>query len=50
MASVPPELARAAARRIRKAVDMGDVTELKGIADELQAQASCKLRQKNLRL
>lgn len=39
MASVSPELARAAASRIRKAVEMGDVTELKGIAEELQAQA-----------
>jgi two-component system sensor histidine kinase/response regulator len=39
MGSVPPELTRATARRIRKAVDMGDVTELKGIAEELEAQA-----------
>jgi CheY-like chemotaxis protein len=39
MASVPPELARAAASRIRKAVEMGDVTGLKSIAEELQAQA-----------
>ncbi|MGB6376319.1 MAG: response regulator [Syntrophobacteria bacterium] len=52
MASVPPELARAAARRIRKAVDMGDVTELKGIADELQAQAEqlAPLREKIVQL
>jgi HPt (histidine-containing phosphotransfer) domain-containing protein len=52
MASVPPELARAAARRIRKALDMGDVTELKGIADELQAQAEelAPLREKIVQL
>jgi CheY-like chemotaxis protein len=52
MASVPPELARAAANRIRKAVDMGDVTELKGIAEELQAQAEelAPLREKIVQL
>jgi CheY-like chemotaxis protein len=38
MASVPPELLHDAVRRIRKAVDMGDVTELKGIADQLKTQ------------
>jgi HPt (histidine-containing phosphotransfer) domain-containing protein len=39
IASVPAELAKDAAKRIRNAVDMGNVTELKGIAEELKSQS-----------
>jgi hypothetical protein len=35
--SLPPELARDAAKRIREAADMGDVTQLKFVAEELSA-------------
>jgi PAS domain S-box-containing protein len=36
--SLPPDLARDAAKRIRDAADMGDVTQLKSIAEELASQ------------
>jgi HPt (histidine-containing phosphotransfer) domain-containing protein len=36
--SLPPELARNAAKRIRDAADMGDVTQLKFVAEELTSQ------------
>ena len=36
--SLPSELARDAAQRIREAVDMGDVTQLKFLAQELSSQ------------
>ena len=36
--SLPPELARDAAKRIREAADMGDVTQLKFVAEELTSQ------------
>jgi CheY-like chemotaxis protein len=36
--SLPPELARDAAKRIREAADMGDVTQLKFVAEELSSQ------------
>ena len=35
---LPSELARDAAQRIREAVDMGDVTQLKFLAEELSSQ------------
>ena len=38
IASLPPELARDAAKRIREAADMGDVTQLKFVAEELSSQ------------
>ena len=37
-ADLPPETALEAASRIREAVDMGDVTELKSVAEELTSQ------------
>jgi HPt (histidine-containing phosphotransfer) domain-containing protein len=35
---LPPDIARDAAKRIRDAADMGDVTQLKVIAEELASQ------------
>ena len=37
--SIPPELARQTAERLRNAVDMGNITELKTIADGLQSDS-----------
>ncbi len=39
LASVPAELAQEAGRRIREAADMGDVTEVKAIAENLKSQS-----------
>jgi HPt (histidine-containing phosphotransfer) domain-containing protein len=36
--TLPPDLARDAAKRIREAADMGDVTQLKFVAEELSSQ------------
>jgi CheY-like chemotaxis protein len=43
IAGIPPELAKEAARRIKAAAEMGDVTELTSIAEELKNRsASCQ--------
>jgi HPt (histidine-containing phosphotransfer) domain-containing protein len=43
IAGIPPELAEEAARRIKAAAEMGDVTELTSIAEELKNRsASCQ--------
>jgi CheY-like chemotaxis protein len=39
MASLPPELAREVSTRIRDAADMGDITQLKSIAQQLRSQS-----------
>jgi len=36
--SLPPDVAQDAAKRMRKAADMGDVTQLKFMAQELTSQ------------
>jgi PAS domain S-box-containing protein len=38
LTSLPPELAQEASARIREAADMGDITQLKSIAEELNSQ------------
>jgi CheY-like chemotaxis protein len=37
---LPPELAKEASERIREAADMGDITQLKSIADELTSRTN----------
>ncbi len=37
---LPPELAKEASERIREAADMGDITQLKSIADELSSRTN----------
>jgi CheY-like chemotaxis protein len=39
MSSVPPELAQKVAERINAAVEMGDVTQIKAIAEELKSES-----------
>jgi hypothetical protein len=39
MSSVPPELAQKVADRINEAAEMGDVTQIKSIAEELKAES-----------
>ncbi|MBW2408242.1 MAG: hypothetical protein JRF72_00485, partial [Deltaproteobacteria bacterium] len=36
--NLPPEVAKEASERIREAADMGDITQLKNIADELSSK------------
>ena len=38
--TLPPELAKEASERIREAADMGDITQLKSIADELTSRTN----------
>jgi hypothetical protein len=37
---LPPELARDASERIREAADMGDISQLKSIAEELSSKVN----------
>ncbi len=39
LAEIPPELAREAAGRIKAPAEMGDVTQIKAIAEELKANS-----------
>jgi CheY-like chemotaxis protein/HPt (histidine-containing phosphotransfer) domain-containing protein len=38
LSALPPELAKEASERIREAADLGDITQLKSIADELSSK------------